>query len=329
MAKRELKKVLAEVGYGMGAQNAGALKQELGMKLGEFADKVKRFNELGKKLYEMGDIRKIAEELGQISENADAYLMKETGGPDGENWFDGVTVKRNMNELKKYVGDFTKLAKEAHTVNQRMTALYEDSGKVLGRYFEIIDDYAQQQNDQDEQGKIANAIPGEKLSVGEGRMNEFSDAEEGYDNYVARCKKNGKEPIDYNEYVETVWNTNEGVEQKCEHCGMPLSECPCGKEEEVEEVAQKLPKVLKPKFTSSKPKVPNITNQLPGEKTPKEFGQAYADYYKKKDVKKSMNKSTNPAPSKPKFTSPKPTVKRKRWVQRAQSADVRTAIVNK
>jgi len=257
MAKRMLKKVLTEIGYGMGETNQNTLKKQLGMKLGEFADKVKRFNELGKKLYEMGDIRKIAEELGQISENADAYLMKETGGPDGENWFDGVTVKRNMNELKKYVGDFTKLAREAHTVNQRMTALYEDSGKVLGRYFEIIDDYAQQQGTQDEPGKIANAIPGEKLSVGEGQVNEFSEAEEGYDNYVARCKKNGKEPIDYNEYVETVWNTSEGAEQKCEHCGMPLSECPCGKEEEVEEVAQKLPKVLKPKFTSPKSNLPS------------------------------------------------------------------------
>lgn len=275
MAKRELKKILTEVGYGMGAQNAGALKQELGMKLGEFADKVKKFNELGKKLYEMGDIRKIAEELGQIAENADAYLMKETGGPDGENWFDGVTVKRNMNELKKYVGDFSKLAKEAHTVNQRMTALYEDSGKVLGRYFEIIDDYAQQQGTQDERGKIANAIPGEKLSVGEGRMNEFSDAEEGYDNYVARCKKNGKEPIDYNEYIETIWNTNEGVEETCEGCGKSMEDCTCeghNHEDELNEtpVTKRKyapPKVVKPQFTS--PKSANDPTKVKGiEKRP-------------------------------------------------------------
>lgn len=52
-------------------------------------------------------------------------------------WFDNVTIKRNMKELKNYVNEFVKVATEAQRMNHRMTALYEDSGRVLGRYFEI------------------------------------------------------------------------------------------------------------------------------------------------------------------------------------------------
>jgi hypothetical protein len=76
-----------------------------------------------------------AKELAAIAENAEAYVMKEGGG----DWFDGVTIKRNMGELKKYVAEFAKVAKEAQSMNQRLTGLYEDSGRVLSRYFEIAE----------------------------------------------------------------------------------------------------------------------------------------------------------------------------------------------
>jgi hypothetical protein len=80
------------------------------------------------------DIMKIAETLGGIADAAQEYTLREGG-----DWFDRVTIKRNMNELKKLQTGFEKEAVEAKAQQQRLEALYEDMGHVLGRYFEIAD----------------------------------------------------------------------------------------------------------------------------------------------------------------------------------------------
>jgi hypothetical protein len=80
------------------------------------------------------DIRQIAETLGGIADAAQEYTLREGG-----DWFDRVTIKRNMNELKKLQAGFEKEALEAAQQQQRLEALYEDMGHVLGRYFEIAD----------------------------------------------------------------------------------------------------------------------------------------------------------------------------------------------
>jgi hypothetical protein len=80
------------------------------------------------------DIRQIAETLGGIADAAQEYTLREGG-----DWFDRVTIKRNMNELKKLQTAFEKEALEAQSQQQRLEALYEDMGHVLGRYFEIAD----------------------------------------------------------------------------------------------------------------------------------------------------------------------------------------------
>lgn len=80
------------------------------------------------------DILKIAETLGGIADAAQEYTLREGG-----DWFDRVTIKRNMNELKKLQGAFEKEAVEAKAQQERLEALYEDMGHVLGRYFEIAD----------------------------------------------------------------------------------------------------------------------------------------------------------------------------------------------
>ncbi len=54
-------------------------------------------------------------------------------------WFDRVTIKRNMKELKGLHEKFQKEALEAKAQEQRLEALYEDMGHVLNRYFEIAD----------------------------------------------------------------------------------------------------------------------------------------------------------------------------------------------
>ena len=80
------------------------------------------------------DIRQVSETLGAIADAAQEYTLREGG-----DWFDRVTIKRNMNELKKLQSAFEKEAIEAKSQEQRLEALYEDMGHVLGRYFEIAE----------------------------------------------------------------------------------------------------------------------------------------------------------------------------------------------
>ena len=63
---------------------------------------------------------------------AQNHVLSETN-----DWFDSVSVKRNMKELKGLTGQFKKTAVEANSVNQRLSALYEDMGNILNRYYEI------------------------------------------------------------------------------------------------------------------------------------------------------------------------------------------------
>lgn len=85
------------------------------------------------------DIRQVAETLGAIADAAQEYTLREGG-----DWFDRVTIKRNMNELKKLQSAFEKESIEAKSQEQRLEALYEDMGHVLGRYFEIAEISEQQ-----------------------------------------------------------------------------------------------------------------------------------------------------------------------------------------
>ena len=87
------------------------------------------------------DIRQVAETLGAIADAAQEYTLREGG-----DWFDRVTIKRNMNELKKLQAAFEKESVEAKAQEQRLEALYEDMGHVLGRYFEIAEITQEQMN---------------------------------------------------------------------------------------------------------------------------------------------------------------------------------------
>ena len=80
------------------------------------------------------DIRQVAETLGAIADAASEYTLREGG-----DWFDRVTIKRNMKELKSLHEKFQKESLEAKAQEQRLEALYEDMGHVLNRYFEIAD----------------------------------------------------------------------------------------------------------------------------------------------------------------------------------------------
>jgi len=93
---------------------------------------VKNFGIVGKQLYNNNNIVETAKQLAEIAESAHHHILGEQ-----DDWFDKVSVNKNMKSLKGSVVEFQKTAKEANMLNQRLTALYEDIGHVLNRYYDI------------------------------------------------------------------------------------------------------------------------------------------------------------------------------------------------
>ena len=97
-----------------------------------FLNEVGRFNEYGSNIYRKGNLKDIAERLAKVATAARAHTLQET-----EDWFDKVSVTRNMKELQGLSGGFSKCATEAQSLQERMETLYEDMGNILNRYYNI------------------------------------------------------------------------------------------------------------------------------------------------------------------------------------------------
>ena len=106
---------------------------------------VRNFGIVGKNLYNNNNIVEIAKQLAEIAESAHNHILGEQ-----DDWFDRVSVNKNMKTLKGSVVEFQKTAKEAHALNQRLTGLYEDIGHVLNRYYDI-DEALQEMDKPDEE----------------------------------------------------------------------------------------------------------------------------------------------------------------------------------
>ena len=101
----------------------------------EVKEAMNQFSDFSKVLQKEENMKQIAETLSQIADKAKNYTLSET-----DDWFDKVTVNRNMKELTNLSKSFGKIAKESNSLQQRLGGLYEDMGHVLGRYFEMEDD---------------------------------------------------------------------------------------------------------------------------------------------------------------------------------------------
>ena len=98
----------------------------------EFMGEVSNFNSFGGEIYREGNLRELAERLSKLAMTAKQHTLQET-----EDWFDKITVNRNMKELTGLSNQFKKVATEAQGLQERMGGLYEDMGHILGRYYEI------------------------------------------------------------------------------------------------------------------------------------------------------------------------------------------------
>ena len=108
----------------------------------EFMGEVGNFNSFGNEIYREGNLRELAEKLSRLAETAKAHTLQET-----EDWFDKITVNRNMKELTGLSNQFKKVATEAQALQERMSGLYEDMGHILGRYYEINESQPINQNE--------------------------------------------------------------------------------------------------------------------------------------------------------------------------------------
>ena len=111
---------------------------------------VRNYGIVGKQLYNNNNIMEIAKQLSEVAEAAHNHVLSEN-----DDWFDKISVNKNMKHLKGSVVEFQKTAKEAHMLNQRLTGLYEDIGHVLNRYYEIdeaLDPVGKEDGDIDNDG---------------------------------------------------------------------------------------------------------------------------------------------------------------------------------
>ena len=116
----------------------------------EVIESVKSYARIGKQIQVNNGIMEAAKQLAQMTDAAQNHVLSET-----DDWFDAVSVKRNMKELKGLTGQFKKTAVEANATNQRLSALYEDMGNILNRYYDIdeaLDPVGKEDDDIDNDG---------------------------------------------------------------------------------------------------------------------------------------------------------------------------------
>ena len=99
-----------------------------------FLEIISTYNTFQDQMKRQSDMSEVADTLGAIVEAAKEMTLRESG-----DWFDNVTVKRNMQELDKMGKSFDKFAVEAKAMDERLHSLYEDMGHILNRYYEIAD----------------------------------------------------------------------------------------------------------------------------------------------------------------------------------------------
>lgn len=97
-----------------------------------FLEEVKQFTAYESVIYRTADLKKVAEAITNIAQKAENIMLQET-----DEWFDEITVKRNMKQLKDNVKQFNHSVHEVSKLQQRLEALYEEIGSTLNRYYEL------------------------------------------------------------------------------------------------------------------------------------------------------------------------------------------------
>ena len=116
----------------------------------DIMDAVSKFNEFGSKVYKTNEIKDMVEAIKSMTKGASNLAIQEAG-----DWFDSVTVKRDMSEVNKSAKLFEKAASELSTLQQRLESVFEDIGHKLGKYYDIseaLDPVGKEDGDIDNDG---------------------------------------------------------------------------------------------------------------------------------------------------------------------------------
>ena len=158
----------------------------------ELVSSISNYGSLGEQIYGKGSLKETAETLSSIAEGAAQHTLSET-----EDMFDKVTVSRNMKELVGLSKQFGKVAGEAHSLQERMSGLYEDMGNILSRYYEVHEPGHEEDNDEKEEEAVFKEGDGykeffqkalKKWGVSSPKELEGGDKKEFYDYVDRNCK---------------------------------------------------------------------------------------------------------------------------------------------
>lgn len=97
-----------------------------------FLESLKQYASFKNEVYRSKKLKEISQQLGQIIESCEGFTLKETDG-----WFDGISVNRDLKELKNDYKIFEKTAQEITILQQRLESVYENMGSKLGKYYEL------------------------------------------------------------------------------------------------------------------------------------------------------------------------------------------------
>ena len=148
----------------------------------QILSKIQEFGKLGDSIYKSGDLKETAKTLSDIANSAKVHTLRET-----EDWFDKITVNRNMKELTNLSKNFNKLSDEASSVQQRLEALYEDMGNVLSRYYELNEthDYGHESDD----SETPEIETGEENPYQEPEQNDITEEDTKYAKFFSGALK--------------------------------------------------------------------------------------------------------------------------------------------
>lgn len=121
----KLKKLIEELEADAGAKKTTNEKAA-------FLQEIKRFNEYGSVIYRTEDLTRTGQAISELVNKAEAITLQET-----QDWFDEITVKRNLKTLREGNKQFGQTIKEIVKLQQRLESLYEEMGHNLGRYYEL------------------------------------------------------------------------------------------------------------------------------------------------------------------------------------------------
>ena len=138
-----------------------------------FLEAMKKFNEYGKNIYRESELKSTLAEMETLMSGASNFIIDES-----EDWFDGLTVKRDSKDINNTAKMFTKTANEMIGLQHRLESLYEDLGNKLGRYYDLgeaLDPVGKEDGDIDNDGdkdKTDDYLLNRRKAVGKAMKNE-------------------------------------------------------------------------------------------------------------------------------------------------------------